>query len=255
MAHGGRWSRTIRCLEQHMRALRPLSSTRKPLISHSSKIPTVSSTASHGSLMHPHQAATILLVGSSIMELWSNAGEMLSPSKVINIGVSGSVTKDWLPARQGGEGLIDNRLMPLLSSDGGHGRNLSGGVNVVVFYCGSNDINDGLKAEEVKGNTLSIFESIWQADPNCRILYLEVMSAPQKRQDRLLPVVEELNGMMLEAVRREEADREGRDLIYVPVNDLLSRDEKGCYLDDQLHLTSEGYAFVAERIKVSLLQN
>ena len=58
-------------------------------------------------------------------------------------------------------------------------------------------------------------------------------------------VVDDLNGMM-----QELAGREGR-LLYVAVNDLL-RDEARCYLADQLHLTPEGYVFVAERIKESL---
>jgi lysophospholipase L1-like esterase len=182
--------------------------------------------------------ARILLVGSSIMELWENAGEMLAPSSVTNLGASGSVTKDWLPTRQG-RGLIETRVLPLLSPE-------NHSDVIVVFYCGSNDINNGLKADEIWSSTKTIFSFIWQTSPKCTILYLEVMAAPQKIKDGLIPVVYYLNGIIKAEV--EAMGNEGR-VLYVPVNDLLS---DRCYLQDQLHLTSEGYLHVADRIKESL---
>ena len=183
------------------------------------------------------------------MELWKDAGEMLSPHPVVNLGLSGSQTRDWLPSQDHGGGLAEKRLLPLLPTK------TSTPTDVVVFYCGSNDINAGLDAAAIARNTLRIFETIWDRNPDCLILNLEVMAAPQKKSDGLMDVVNKVNRMMEEKAGKSSdqgaaGGKGGKGLLrYVHINDLLS---DSCFVQDRLHLNKEGYLRVAERISSAL---
>lgn len=69
----------------------------------------------------------LLLVGSSIIEQWVDAPRHLKPYPVVNLGVSGSTTSDWLPRGppHNGGGLLNRMLQPVLQSG-----------DIVVFYAG-----------------------------------------------------------------------------------------------------------------------
>lgn len=73
----------------------------------------------------------VLLVGSSTMRLWKTAAADLAPLPIENRGFGGSHTEDQL--------FYFDRLMAGLEPA------------VVVWYCGSNDVNAGKEPERIYG--------------------------------------------------------------------------------------------------------
>lgn len=180
----------------------------------------------------------LVLVGSSIMALWRQAPRDLAPYPVLNVAVSGSTTTDWLPSGPpfNGQGFIQSRLLNVLARG-----------DVVVYYCGSDDINVGSKAAKIANQTLAMFNMIWGKEPSTLILFVEVIMAPEKKLLGLSSVVDEVNGLIKASSTTEERIR------YVPVNYLLTSDfASGNYVFDGLHLTSKGYQIIAKRVRQAL---
>lgn len=82
----------------------------------------------------------ILLVGSSIFELWANAATVAPGAAVINRAVGGTITSYWKA-----------KLADVLASVS---------PDVVLFYCGSNDINNCVSGEEIVANTVRCRELV-----------------------------------------------------------------------------------------------
>ncbi|MFN6017080.1 MAG: hypothetical protein ACK49N_05845, partial [Verrucomicrobiota bacterium] len=97
------------------------------------------------------QQARALVVGSSIMEKWARMAADLAPTLVLNHGVSGSQTPEWLPgaATQHWESKVMNQKPKML-----------------VYYCGSNDINARRPAEEILGNTIKFISAFRAIHPD-----------------------------------------------------------------------------------------
>jgi lysophospholipase L1-like esterase len=67
---------------------------------------------------------TIVLVGSSIFQAWTHAQDIAPGHKVVNRAVGGTTTPYW-----------KDNLTAVLASEA---------PQVVLFYCGSNDLNPDL---------------------------------------------------------------------------------------------------------------
>lgn len=160
----------------------------------------------------------ILLIGSSIFRKWTTFAADLAPLPVTNRAFGGSQTPEQL--------FFFNQLVP------------SSRAGVVVWYCGSNDVNAKRPPEEVLANTREWLALTRAALPDVRVVLMSVIRAPQKRADGKLAPVEAINRGLLAL---SEAD----DVDYLDVNPALE-DAAGeplpdCYVADQLHLTPEGY--------------
>ena len=158
-----------------------------------------------------------VLVGSSIFRLWKSAEDDLRPWSPVNHGFGGSRTWELLAHLQ--ELVIDFH------------------PEVVVIYCGSNDINAGEGAVGIAGRTIEIFETLERSLPHVKTIYVSINRAPEKK-DRW-DVVDEANALI-------EAACEGRpDRWFVDVNEGLFADagtpRYDLYLDDHLHFTAQAY--------------
>ena len=158
-----------------------------------------------------------VLVGSSIFRLWKSAEDDLRPWSPVNHGFGGSRTWELLAHLQ--ELVIDFH------------------PEVVVIYCGSNDINAGEGAVGIAGRTIEIFETLERSLPHVKTIYVSINRAPEKK-DRW-DVVDEANALI-------EAACEGRpDRWFVDVNEGLFADagtpRYDLYLDDHLHFTTQAY--------------
>ena len=75
---------------------------------------------------------TILLVGSSIFEQWSNMKNFAPGYTVKNRAIGGTITSYWT-----------EHLADVLTAES---------PNAVLFYCGRNDINNGVLEENIIEN-------------------------------------------------------------------------------------------------------
>ncbi len=161
----------------------------------------------------------ILMVGSSIFRKWTNCVEMLAPLPVRNNAFGGSQTKDQL--------FYFDQIVP------------ASHAALVVWYCGSNDVNGKKTPEFILNNTKEWVEKTRAALPGVRIMLVSVIRAPQKRRDGYLATVDAANQELSKLAASVP------NVTYVDVNPSLE-DAKGepvmeCYVTDKLHLTQEGY--------------
>ena len=184
------------------------------------------------------QQARALVVGSSIMEKWARMAADLAPTPVLNHGVSGSQTPEWLPgaATQHWESKVMNQKPKML-----------------VYYCGSNDINARRPAEEILGNTIKFISAFRAIHPDMPVLYLSVIRAPQKRIDGLVAKVDRVNHLVREwcATQRRMMVLDVNPALVDTTGNALQADS---FEADQLHLSETGYRRMAELVRPALTE-
>jgi lysophospholipase L1-like esterase len=164
----------------------------------------------------------VLFVGSSIFRLWTRLPQHMAPLPVFNRAFGGSMTTDVLY-------YMDRIVLPYEP-------------RVIVYYCGSNDINAGRNADAIFDGFRTFVGRVHEKLPETRIVYVSINRAPQKR-DRW-DVVDEANR------RAKEFCAKTPGLTFVDVNPALF-DAKGrprleLYLPDRLHFQEPAYdAFAA----------
>lgn len=170
------------------------------------------------------------------MEKWARMAADLAPTPVLNHGVSGSQTPDWLPgaATQHWETKVVNQRPKML-----------------VYYCGGNDINARRPADKILGNTIKFIRGFRAIHPDVPVLYLSVIRAPQKRIDGLIAEVDRVNELVREWCATQ------RLVVFLDVNPTLV-DATGNALQadsfeaDQLHLSEVGYRRMAELVRPAM---
>ena len=161
----------------------------------------------------------ILMVGSSIFRKWTTCTNDLAPLPVVNRAFGGSETPDQL--------FFFDQIVP------------SSHAAVVVWYCGSNDVNDKATPAAILHNTAEWIQQTQTALPQVRIVLVSVIRAPQKRGAGFLAQVDEVN--------RGLAKLAGSipNVTYADVNPSLETPLGEplieCYVPDKLHLTPKGY--------------
>ena len=159
------------------------------------------------------------MVGSSIFRKWESCAQDLAPLPVTNRAFGGSKTEDQL--------FFFDQIIP------------SSRAALVIWYCGSNDINDKGTPQSILKNTREWLERTRAALPNSRILLVSVIRAPQKRGAGLLGVVDEVNKGLLRLAGSVP------DVFYADVNAALETPSgepvAECFVQDKLHLTPKGY--------------
>jgi hypothetical protein len=161
----------------------------------------------------------ILMVGSSIFRKWESCAHDLAPLPVFNRAFGGSHTGDQL--------FFFDQIVP------------SSHAALVVWYCGSNDINAKRTPESILQNTKEWIGRTRAALPQVHILLVSVIRAPQKREAGLLAQVDEVNKGLFQLAGSVP------DVVYADVNPAMEtpggEPVAECYVKDKLHLTPEGY--------------
>jgi hypothetical protein len=167
----------------------------------------------------PPPRNSILFIGSSIFRLWAPLTEQMAPLPVFNRAFGGSQTQDMLDR-------ADQIVFPYAP-------------RVIVYYCGSDDVNAGESAEAIIGRTKEFLSRVRQKLPNTFVYYTSIHKAPDKR-DRW-NVVEAVNREM------ERYSHEARNVGYIELNTVLF-DKSGnirqeLFLPDNLHFRPESTAY------------
>jgi disulfide oxidoreductase YuzD len=175
--------------------------------------------------LSPPPAGGILFIGSSIFRLWSGLSEHMAPLPVFNRAFGGSRTAHVLQ-------YMDRIVVPYRP-------------RIIVYYCGSNDVNGGESAEAVAARYRAFSERVRVALPGTRVYFVSIIRAPQKR-DRW-DVVNRANAL----VRRYSEATPGRE--YIDVHPALE-DAKGqplvdLYLADRLHYQPQAYDRMADVVR------
>lgn len=173
----------------------------------------------------PPPRGGILFVGSSIFRLWTTLLEQMAPLPVVNRAFGGSRTAEQLH-------YFDRIVVPHAP-------------RIIVYYCGSNDVNAGYSAASIADNVEAFSERVRRALPGTRVYFASIIRAPQKR-DRW-DVVEAANAR----IRAYAARTPNRGYIDLhPALETASGEPRvDLYLPDQLHYLPPAYERMAAVVK------
>jgi lysophospholipase L1-like esterase len=181
--------------------------------------------AGQSSVAPSAQEGPVLFVGSSIFRRWTNLAKQMEPLPVVNRAIDGLQTRDVL-------GMVDRVVLPSRP-------------RVVVYYCGSNDVDAGEPAAAIFGRIRQFVDRVAAALPDTRIVFVSINRAPEK-QDRW-DVVDAVNRQV------EAYAAQTTRLQYVNVNPaLFNRDGTPrieLYMPDELHLRPAAYVEFARILK------
>lgn len=178
-----------------------------------------------GDSASPPPAGAILFTGSSIFRRWTRLAEQMAPLPVLNRAFGGSRTDEVYLS-------MDRVVLPYRPK-------------IIVYYCGSNDINAGRGPEEILGWFSRFAARVDSALPATRVYFVSINRAPQKRER--WGRVDSTNAL----IRASCAASAGR--FFIDVNaalaDAAGEPWPGMYLPDSLHLTEEAYEAMAGVIR------
>ena len=167
----------------------------------------------------------ILFVGSSIFRLWTTVTEQMAPLPVFNRGFGGSRTWEILA-------YMDKIVLPYEP-------------DIIVYYCGSNDVNAGEPAEAIVARFEQFVQRVAERLPDTRVFFVSIHRSPDKRAR--WNVVDEANA------RIKALAYATPNLDYIEVNPVLF-DARGeprteLYLADGLHFHPPAYVEFTNVIK------
>jgi lysophospholipase L1-like esterase len=167
----------------------------------------------------------ILFIGSSFLARWTKLTDQMAPLPVFNQAFDGAITQDMLDRED--ELLL--RYKP----------------RIIVFNCGSNDVNYGQPAGAILGRTKQFLKVANEKLPRTFVYYTSILKAPDKRAR--WTVVDAVNREM------ERYSHEALNLGYIDLNPVLFdgagnlREE--LFLPDKLHPVPTAYAEFAQVVK------
>ena len=179
---------------------------------------------------NPPPRGAILFIGSSIFRQWTNVVENMAPLPVFNRAFGGSRTSDILER-------MDQLVLPYAPK-------------VIVYYAGSNDINNREPAAAIFGRFYDFERRIHARLPETHILFVAIDRAPQK-QNRW-DVVNAANALIRDYCAATP------QLAFLDLNP-LTHDETGearleLYREDKLHFVPAAYVKFTAAIKPVLQQ-
>jgi lysophospholipase L1-like esterase len=173
----------------------------------------------------PPAQHSILFVGSSIFRLWTTLTEQMAPLPVLNRGFGGSRTWEILA-------YMDKIVLPYEP-------------DIIVYYCGSNDVNAGEPADAIVARFEQFMTRVAERLPSTRVFFVSIHRSPDKRAR--WHVVDEANA------RIKALAYATPNLDYIEVNPVLfdARDEPRTelYLADGLHFHPPAYVEFTKVIK------
>ena len=171
----------------------------------------------------------ILFTGSSIFRQWADLQADMAPLPAYNRAFGGSRTWEVLH-------YMDKIVLPYKP-------------RIIVYYCGSNDVNAGETADAIAGRFKEFVARVEKALPGTRVFFVSINRAPEKRAR--WDVVDAANAQV-EAFAAASAT-----VDYIDVNPALF-DAKGnprldLYREDQLHFLRPAYVEFTKIIKPVLM--
>jgi lysophospholipase L1-like esterase len=173
----------------------------------------------------PPPKHAILFVGSSIFRRWTTLTEQMAPLPVFNRAFGGSRTWEVLA-------YMDKIVLPYEP-------------DIIVYYCGSNDVNAGEPADAIVARFGQFMSRVTERLPTTRVFFVSINRSPDKRAR--WSVVDDANAQIKALAYATP------NLDYIEVNPVLfdARDEPlaELYLEDGLHFKPPAYEEFTKIIK------
>jgi lysophospholipase L1-like esterase len=178
---------------------------------------------------NPPPRYAMLFVGSSSIRMWKSVAQDFPQYRVINRGFGGSQISDCI--------YFADRIVTSYEPD------------VIVFYCGGNDINAKKSAEIVFDDFKHFVSKVREKLPATKLVYISI--APNPARWAQIDSVREANRLIRNYIATE------KNLSFIDVHpDMLGDDgqpKPDIYLADRLHMNEKGYAIwkrvVGEHLK------
>ncbi len=178
---------------------------------------------------NPPADGSILFIGSSIWRLWSTVVQDMAPLPVYNRAFGGSQTPDMLRH-------FDDLVVPHKP-------------RIIVYYCGSNDVNAGQSADAIAGRIHEFAVRVGKDLPGTRMIFASINRSPDK--EKRWDVVDAVNARVRDGFTREFAY-----LSYVELNpalfDAAGKARVDLYLPDMLHFKPPAYVAFTQILKPAL---
>ena len=167
--------------------------------------------------LNPPPKHAILFIGSSIFRQWAHLKEQMAPLPVFNRAFGGSRTEEVLER-------MDKIVLPYEP-------------NIIVYYCGSNDVNAGADASAIFLHFRKFCDRVAERLPGTQVFYVSINRAPQKMTK--WDVVDSANSLVRDFCNSTK--KRG----FIDVNPVLF-DKEGkprleLYRDDKLHFKDSAY--------------
>lgn len=174
---------------------------------------------------NPPPRGAILFIGSSIFREWSDLKAQMAPLPVFNRAFGGSRTWEVLY-------YADKIVLPYKP-------------RIIVYYCGSNDVDSGAGAAQVVANFQAFVDKVAASLPKTQIFFVSINKAPEKQG--AWSVVDDANSRI-----RDYAKGNPR-VGYIEVNPVLfdaaGKPRFDLYREDELHLKPAAYVEFAKIVK------
>ena len=168
----------------------------------------------------------LLLIGSSIMEVWHNFSSLMPGWHVVNRAIGGTTTTYWV-----------ERLAAILAEEQ---------PDAVFCYVGSNDVATGASTDDVGEGFRRIREILTAYDSNIPFACLAIIKAPQRlgRFDEIAAA----NAMERKALQPGDLWIDS-DPFFLTADDApIARH----YVEDGLHLTTDAYLELTRHVATDL---
>jgi hypothetical protein len=171
-----------------------------------------------------------VFTGSSIFRFWSTLAHDMAPLPVVNRAFGGARTWEVLH-------FFSRIIMPCRPA-------------IIAYYCGSNDIECGEEPEGIAGRFEAFGKQALDALPLCRVFFISINLAPQKRAR--WDAIQEANRLVVNLCEKTPS------LSYIDVNPALldahGQPRSTLYQEDGLHLRPAAYQELSAVIRPVLLQ-
>lgn len=170
-------------------------------------------------LENPPAKNAILLVGSSSFTKWTDVANYFPDKTIINRGFGGSRLTDL-------NDYAEDLLNPYQPKQ-------------IIIYCGENDFadNDKLKADVVVERFKAFYKKIRTKFPKIEVDYISIKYSPSR--EKLWPQMKEANKKITDFMKKQP------NSAFIDITKVM-QDENGnvrkdLFVEDMLHMTSEGY--------------
>jgi lysophospholipase L1-like esterase len=179
--------------------------------------------------IQPPPMGAIEFVGSSIFRQWATLTEDMAPLPVYNRAFGGSRTAEVLY-------YVDKIVLPYEPK-------------IIVYYCGSNDINAGERPGEIAGRFFQFCQRVNVTLPQTKIFYVSINRAPQKMAR--WSTVDSTNDLVKAFCQKSPS------FEFIDVNPVLFKANNSpryeLFLNDKLHLQIQAYREFTKIIKPILV--
>ena len=181
--------------------------------------------------LNPPPKNAIILIGSSSFAMWYNMQEQFPDFIMINRGFGGSTFEDLIR-------YAEDIVFPYLPGQ-------------IVVYCGENDFasSDTISAELVTQRFIRFYDLLAETLPGVKISYVSMKPSPSRWHQ---------SGKFMEGNRNIQVFLESKpNTSFVDIwEDMLNSSglpDSTLFLDDMLHMNSDGYRIWQMRIRQHLI--